>query len=167
MVKISILLTMLADRKELKLDVANQKTALIHVKLMLAKATNVKITQPVCRQNMLDSLVIAKATKLQAGLEDIAKPKVPLILYNLYNIIYIIQITNEIGIHRFGHALPFENWLVLIRPNTNNTFLTAPLRLGTNFIHAEPLISLNESFTLLTSNWNSFWSESSTVIELF
>ena len=79
MVKILILSTMLDDHKELKLDAVNQKTARTHAKLMLVKATNVKIMQPVCLQNMLDSLVIVKATKLQAGLVDIAKPKVSLI----------------------------------------------------------------------------------------
>ena len=79
MAKILILLTMLDDHKELKLDAVNQKTTRTHAKLMLVKATNVKIMQPVCRQNMLDSRVTVKATKLQAGLVDIAKPKVSLI----------------------------------------------------------------------------------------
>ena len=78
MVKILILSTMLDDHKELKLDAVNQKTARTHAKLMLVKATNVKIMQPVCLQNMLDSLVIVKATKLPAGLDDIVKQKVPL-----------------------------------------------------------------------------------------
>ena len=69
---------MLADHKELKLDAVNQKTAQIHAKLMLAKAINVKIMQHVSRQSMLDLLVIVKATKLPAGLDDIVKQKVPL-----------------------------------------------------------------------------------------
>ena len=90
MAKILILLTMLDDHKELKLDAVNQKTARIHAKLMHVKATNVKIMQPVCRQNMLDSLVIVKATKLQAGLVDIAKPKVPLMKYQYGDILKAI-----------------------------------------------------------------------------
>ena len=76
MEKILILLTMLAGHKELKLDAANQKTAQIHVKLMHAKATNVKIMQHVYHRSMLDSLAIVKAIKLPAGLDDIAKQKV-------------------------------------------------------------------------------------------
>ena len=43
MVKILILLTMLGDHKELKLDAVNQTTARTHAKLMLVKVTNVKI----------------------------------------------------------------------------------------------------------------------------
>ena len=69
---------MLADHKELKLDAVNQKTAQIHAKLMLAKAINVKIMQHVSHQSMLDLLVIVKATKQPAGLDDIAKQKVSL-----------------------------------------------------------------------------------------
>ena len=76
MEKILILLTMLAGHKELKLDAANQKTAQIHVKLMHAKATNVKIMRHVFHQSMPDLLAIVKATKLPAGLDDIAKQKV-------------------------------------------------------------------------------------------
>ena len=76
MERILILLTMLAGHKELKLDAANQKTAQIHVKLMHAKATNVKIMQHVYHRSMLVSLAIVKAIKLPAGLDDIAKQKV-------------------------------------------------------------------------------------------